>query len=478
MKSTKPTLRAMLLRFAVTFFIANCVFAQTEVKTPNSSQSQPAPPPDKSIPDVADEALKSVVLIKTYTQDGRLDAKGSGFIISEDGQIATNAHVIDGDASATVKFSDGTFYEVEGVLAQDKSKDLAVLKIRASGKRFAVIPLGDSDRVLLGEQVVAVGNPEGFEATVSNGIISAKRDASKLTSRFLSNFMVFQTTAPISHGSSGGVLLNLRGEAIGITSAFWGEGQNLNFAIPINYLKLLSLEAAPVPLSGSRSPAVESSMTPVNADEIWTSMTSGLDYKLRFEGAYIYAELLNLPARLAGTLAFVRSELRREGTIWKGTLTAYLPCEYRNTWTKQMETKWFSQKLSIEISTVNPTRIEGRVQDYSGGYDCKKGQPKGSLDWKSFTWIPKEPGPSTAVRETVTTDSPKTAGTIFLTSNPTGAEIYVDDSFVAKSPTTLNLKPGQHYVRMFMNGYKNWSQQVTVVGGSEATVTAVLQKSN
>lgn len=162
-------------------------------------------------------------------------------VISEDGQIATNAHVIEGDTSATVKFSDGTFYEVQGVLAQEKSRDLAVLKIRASGKRFTTIPLGNSDRVLLGEQVVAVGSPLGFEATVSNGIISAKRDARELpvAHPFPPNFMVLQMTAPIYHGSSGGVLLNFRGEAIGITSASRGEGQNLNFAIPINYLKMM-----------------------------------------------------------------------------------------------------------------------------------------------------------------------------------------------------------------------------------------------
>jgi hypothetical protein len=143
-----------------------------------------------------------------------------------------------------------------------------------------------------------------------------------------------------------------------------------------------------------------------------------------------------------------------------------------------METKWFSEEVSVELSSVTPTRIEGRNQAYSGGYDCKKGSFKGSLDWKTFTMIPKNPGPSAAVRETVAKTPPERVGTILLSSNPSGAEIYVDDSFVAKSPTTLTLKPGHHYIRMFMKDHQNWSRDVTVTSGSEASLTATLEKSN
>ena len=119
-------------------------------------------------------------------------------------------------------------------------------------------------------------------------------------------------------------------------------------------------------------------------------MTSGRDYKMRFEGDYIYSEWVNLPTALNGTMAFIRSELKKTGSVWVGTSKSYLPCQYKNTWTNQWETKWVNQETSIEIASVTATRIEGRSQAYPGGVDCKKGVPKGSPEWKSFTLIPKD----------------------------------------------------------------------------------------
>jgi S1-C subfamily serine protease len=110
------------------------------------------------------------------------------------------------------------------VLAYDKSRDVAIIK--AHGVDFRTLTLGDSDRLQVGEEVVAIGNPLSLESTVSNGIVSAIRTVDE--GKFV------QITAPISPGSSGGPLFNMSGEVVGITTSHLVGGQNLNFAIPIN----------------------------------------------------------------------------------------------------------------------------------------------------------------------------------------------------------------------------------------------------
>jgi hypothetical protein len=160
-------------------------------------------------------------------------ARGTGFLVSQDGVVVTNYHVIANGNAAIVKFSDGTALPVDGVLAVDKVRDLAIIKIH--GKNFRALTLGNSDRVQIGEEVVAIGNPLGLELTVSNGILSGVRTVEKEGGKFL------QITAPISHGSSGGPLFNMAGEVIGITSMYFEGGENLNFAIPVNDAKRLLL---------------------------------------------------------------------------------------------------------------------------------------------------------------------------------------------------------------------------------------------
>jgi hypothetical protein len=153
--------------------------------------------------------------------------------VTVDGRVLTNYHVIAEGSSAIVKFPDRAFYVVDGVLASDKGRDVAVIKIH--GRNFQTLPLGDSGRVQVGEEVVAIGNPLSFESTVSNGIVSGIRTIKEEGGVFL------QTTAPISPGSSGGPLFNMAGEVIGITSMYRAGGENLNFAIPINDAKRLLL---------------------------------------------------------------------------------------------------------------------------------------------------------------------------------------------------------------------------------------------
>ena len=156
---------------------------------------------------------------------------GSGVIISPDGEILTNYHVIatmggGSDNALEVKTEDGKSYKAT-VLGKDKELDIALIKIDAAHLPFA--KRGESDSVRIGEWVVAIGNPFGLEHTVTQGIISAK--GRKLDTGF-SSFL--QTDAAINRGNSGGPLLNLRGEIVGINTAINPAGQNIGFAVPIS----------------------------------------------------------------------------------------------------------------------------------------------------------------------------------------------------------------------------------------------------
>jgi serine protease Do len=155
---------------------------------------------------------------------------GSGVIISPNGEILTNYHVVasmgTSDNALEVKTSDGKSYKAT-VLGKDKELDIALIKIDATHLPFA--KLGDSDGLRIGEWVVAIGNPLGLEHTVTQGIISAK--GRKLDTG-LSSFL--QTDAAINRGNSGGPLLNLRGEVVGINTAINPAGQNIGFAVPIS----------------------------------------------------------------------------------------------------------------------------------------------------------------------------------------------------------------------------------------------------
>jgi S1-C subfamily serine protease len=188
-------------------------------------------PPRKDIPAIAKAANGVIVSIITSDKDGHPVAQGTGFLVSNDGRIVTNYHVIKGAHSAIVKLPDGAFYDVDGVVAFDKVRDLAVIK--AHGQNFRVVTLGNSDRVQVGEAIVAIGSPLSLESTVSSGIISGIRSVEEKGGKFL------QVTAPISPGSSGGPLFNMAGEVVGITTLYIEGGENLNFAIPINDAKRL-----------------------------------------------------------------------------------------------------------------------------------------------------------------------------------------------------------------------------------------------
>ncbi|REJ78783.1 MAG: DegQ family serine endoprotease [Acidobacteria bacterium] len=161
---------------------------------------------------------------------------GSGVIVKDDGTILTNHHVIDGADKITVEMNDGQSFNAE-VVGSDRLSDLAVLKIEGEGLPF--ITLGDSDKVRIGDIVLAIGNPLGIGQTVTSGIISAKsRRTQDGDNTSFQDFL--QTDAPINQGNSGGALVNVKGELIGINSQILsrsGGNIGIGFAIPSNMAK-------------------------------------------------------------------------------------------------------------------------------------------------------------------------------------------------------------------------------------------------
>lgn len=168
----------------------------------------------------------SVVEIITYTRSGMEFSLGSGFFVDDEGVVVTNHHVIEGAASATITTYDGLEYNVISVLASDETKDIAVLRTEASGYLYLETSTRD---VVTGQTVYALGSSEGLTSTFSTGVVSN-------AIRVVDGVRYIQMTAPISHGNSGGPLVNTTGEVVGINTSTLEGAQNINFAIRIEEL--------------------------------------------------------------------------------------------------------------------------------------------------------------------------------------------------------------------------------------------------
>jgi hypothetical protein len=180
-----------------------------------------------SISQIAEKYRKAVVLVEAFKGDVN-SALGSGLIVNSSGIIITNFHVIEGAYPVKVKLSCGDIYDDIGVIDIDERKDIAIIKIK--GWNLPEVKLGNSDVVKVGDQIVVIGNPKGLENSVTDGLISGIRDTGK-------GYKMNQISAPISLGSSGSPVFNMRGEVVGIATSSQVEGQNLNFSIPINYAR-------------------------------------------------------------------------------------------------------------------------------------------------------------------------------------------------------------------------------------------------
>lgn len=183
---------------------------------------------------VASVVRPSIVEIYTYSDSRHttIVGSGSGVIISEDGYIVTNTHVLDADGYHTVTTSDDKVYNAK-IIGRDAKTDIAILKVEADNLQAAT--LGNSDEVVVGEQVMAIGNPAGLSGSVTDGIVSAVNRKIKADSTGF-EMNCIQTNADISPGNSGGALVNMYGQVIGITSSKYVSSsyEGLGFAITIN----------------------------------------------------------------------------------------------------------------------------------------------------------------------------------------------------------------------------------------------------
>jgi len=194
-------------------------------------------PVDDGATQIAEQVKPSVVKITQMGRNG-FDGLGSGFIISEDGLIATNLHVVGQGRRLQVETSDGKAYEVKAVQASDYHLDLAILRVEAKGLK--PLALADSDKVKQGQPIVAMGNPQGLAFSVVQGVISATREIE-------GNSMI-QLAVPIEQGNSGGPLLDRKGRVLGILTLKSMRTENLGFAMPVNALKKLIAKPNPVPM--------------------------------------------------------------------------------------------------------------------------------------------------------------------------------------------------------------------------------------
>ncbi|MBU4227716.1 tetratricopeptide repeat protein [bacterium] len=188
---------------------------------------------DESLPSLIKRIKPSTVIIFTYDDKGEFLKLGSGFFISQNGDVITNYHVLQGASSAEIKTTDEKTYPITYIVAGDEQNDIIRLSVNISSQY--VYPLSLSKRSPeVGERIIVYGSPLGLENTVSDGIVSAIRDVPDYG-------RIIQITAPISPGSSGSPVLNMQGEVIGIATFQMVEGQNLNFAIPSERIANLNL---------------------------------------------------------------------------------------------------------------------------------------------------------------------------------------------------------------------------------------------
>jgi len=191
----------------------------------------------KAVTTVADAVGPAVASIAVGTdrpaRGGEPAGTGSGVVVAPDGYILTNSHVVHHARHLTVSFSDGGSAEAQ-VVGEDPATDLAVISVPTSGLAYAA--LGDSDALRVGQLVIAIGSPLGFQSTVSTGVVSALgRGLRSTEGRLIEN--IIQHTAPLNPGNSGGPLVDSHGRVVGINTAIIAMAQGIGFAIPANTVK-------------------------------------------------------------------------------------------------------------------------------------------------------------------------------------------------------------------------------------------------
>lgn len=320
---------------------------------------------------------------------------GSGVVISPDGRIGTSLHVIRDANTLMVEASNGEKYAGVTVLAFDVVRDLAILRV--PGFDLPAAELGNSADVAVGEPVLLIGAPRGLTGTITAGIVSAVRD-----DPFGGGFKVIQTDAETNPGNSGGPLVNSRGQVIGILQSKVQGSQNLNFAVPINYLRgLLGTAQAPMELRDFKAKLLgESSAIGSRAGlggfpKLWKSLSSIARYDVRLDGDYLYVERIFSQSDLVERVysgvrrpedIFSKIEAKKSDKLYVGKVRYGGTCVNR---LEQQNSCAFEDQ--VEFTLVTPTRIEGAGLSHppDAQFDCRKctySKPKRIF---KFVWIPE-----------------------------------------------------------------------------------------
>ena len=187
---------------------------------------------EADLPELVRRIKPSAVAIETFSGKGEKLSRGSGFFVSRD-KIITNRHVIENAEKVEIRLSSGKTFTAKGVLAIDGEADLALLLVDVPAEQASPLYI-EKAPPQEGESIVVIGNPFGLEGSVSNGIVSAVREIAGYGK-------IIQITAPISPGSSGSPVVNMRGEVVGIATLQAAEGQSLNFAVPAERIAQLKI---------------------------------------------------------------------------------------------------------------------------------------------------------------------------------------------------------------------------------------------
>lgn len=201
-----------------------------------------------TLPQLVKKVQPAVVTVIVYDAKGKVTGLGSGFFIDPEGRFLTNYHVLKDMARAEVKTCQGRRLPVIGMVAQDQNGDLAIAATNLRGERVPFLTFSRTTPEV-GERVAVVGSPLGLEQTLSEGVVSAVRQVSELGK-------ILQITAPISSGSSGSPVVNMKGEVVGVATFQIVKGQNLNFAVASSRALALKQRAAELPALAATPPPV------------------------------------------------------------------------------------------------------------------------------------------------------------------------------------------------------------------------------
>ena len=300
-------------------------------------------------PTAIEKATESVVLITCYDRFGEVRSTGSGFILYDDSIIVTNHHVIDRALDIKVSTDSDHTFSVESILAFDVDKDIAILKT-SEGTGLKCLSIGKSKDMKRGEGVVAIGSPLGNKNTVSTGVFSGCWYNRK------SGLDEIQFSAPISSGSSGGALFNNRGQVVGITSASFIDGQNMNLAIPIEVV---------VDMFANKTSAITIS------ELFLETYSSSANCYLSPNNTFVeFSDIVANPQNYLGKVVTTIAYITNDGG-W--THSAFISSEDVHVFSKQDEVSYYiyqeaSMAKKIEDDYVGYIKICGTVDGYLGEY--------------------------------------------------------------------------------------------------------------